>query len=93
MGWAPLELKRTNPMLRPSDPLAWVYFVHSYAAVPKQPETLVAAAPYGTASVTAMVWQRRLGACQFHPEKSSDSGSAMIERWLAWLHQGAPICP
>ena len=93
MGWAPLELKRANPMLGPSDPLAWVYFVHSYAAVPKQPETLVASAPYGSSSVTAMVWQRRLGACQFHPEKSSDSGSAMIERWLAWLQQGAPICP
>ena len=91
MGWAPLELKRANPMLGPSNPESWVYFVHSYAAVPQHSETLAAAAPFGRSSVTAMVWQRRLGACQFHPEKSADSGSAMLERWLSWLHQGAPI--
>ncbi|QNJ28485.1 imidazole glycerol phosphate synthase subunit HisH [Synechococcus sp. A15-24] len=91
MGWAPLDLRRANPMLGAADPLAWVYFVHSYAAVPERPETQAAAASFGSSSVTAMVWKRRLGACQFHPEKSSDSGKAMLKRWLGWLQRGAPI--
>ena len=91
MGWALLELQRDCPMLMAAHPMPWVYFVHSYAAVPTQRETLAATTQFGSAPVTAMVWQGRLGACQFHPEKSSDSGTAMLQRWLTWLEKGAPI--
>ena len=91
MGWAPLELQRDCPMLMAAHPMPWVYFVHSYAAVPTHREALAATTQFGSDPVTAMVWQGRLGACQFHPEKSSDSGTAMLQRWLTWLEQGAPI--
>ena len=88
MGWAPLNPVMDCPLLRRGDPTAWVYFVHSYAAVPSADEDILAAtAPFGDRSVTAMVWHNRVGACQFHPEKSADCGSLMLKRWLGWLGQ------
>jgi glutamine amidotransferase len=89
MGWAPLTVERNCPLLHNDDPTSWVYFVHSYAAVPLNSSVLAATAAYGNAAVTAMVWSGRIGACQFHPEKSSTAGEAMLKRWLHWLHQGA----
>jgi glutamine amidotransferase len=89
MGWAPLKVERNCPLLHRDDPTPWVYFVHSYAAVPGNSSVLSATANYGNASVTAMVWSGRIGACQFHPEKSSSAGEAMLKRWIHWLHQGA----
>ncbi|MGB0875211.1 MAG: imidazole glycerol phosphate synthase subunit HisH, partial [Synechococcus sp.] len=41
----------------------------------------------------AVVWRGRVGACQFHPEKSSDAGEEMLKRWLTWLRNGAEPCP
>ena len=89
MGWAPLNVERNCPLLHSDDPTPWVYFVHSYAAVPGNSSVLSATANYGNAAVTAMVWSGRIGACQFHPEKSSSAGEAMLKRWIHWLHQGA----
>ncbi|MDP6172481.1 MAG: imidazole glycerol phosphate synthase subunit HisH, partial [Prochlorococcaceae cyanobacterium ETNP2_MAG_10] len=31
----------------------------------------------------------RLGACQFHPEKSAKAGERLLHRWLHWLESGA----
>ena len=89
MGWAPLNVERNCPLLHSDDPTPWVYFVHSYAAVPGNSSVLSATANYGNAAVPAMVWGGRIGACQFHPEKSSSAGEAMLKRWIHWLHQGA----
>ena len=86
MGWAPLNPVLDCPLLRQNDPTAWVYFVHSYAAVPSSDVNVLAAtASFGDFPVTAMVWRDRVGACQFHPEKSADCGSLMLRRWLHWL--------
>jgi glutamine amidotransferase len=89
MGWAPLTVERNCPLLHSDDPTPWVYFVHSYAAVPGNSSVLSATANFGNADVTAIVWSGRIGACQFHPEKSSSAGEAMLNRWIHWLHQGA----
>jgi len=91
MGWAPLDQKNPSPLLKEQQAAPWMYFVHSYAAVPAQPHTLAATTQFGNQEITAMVWQKRLGACQFHPEKSSDDGSALLKHWLQWLNRGAPF--
>ena len=93
MGWAPLKQHGHCPLLSRDAPSEWVYFVHSYAAVPGDPNDLKASAPFGDREVTAVVWRGRLGACQFHPEKSSDAGELMLKRWLTWLRNGAEPCP
>ena len=85
MGWAPLKVVHNSPLLHHDDPEAWVYFVHSYAAHPSDSETLAATTSYGNVDITAMVWRGNVGACQFHPEKSSDAGALLLKRWLNWL--------
>ena len=89
MGWAPLKHHGHCPLLSSNASSDWVYFVHSYAAVPTDRNDLKATAAFGDREVTAVVWKGRLGACQFHPEKSADAGEQMLKRWLAWLQSGA----
>ena len=91
MGWSRLDLQNPSPLMTEPQSSLWMYFVHSYAAVPTQRETLAATTRFGDRDITAMVWQGRLGACQFHPEKSSDAGSALLQNWLDWLKRGAPL--
>ena len=93
MGWAPLSVERECPLLRVEDGDAWMYFVHSFEAVPSERSVLAATAGFGSAAVTAMVWNRSIGACQFHPEKSATAGEKMLNRWLAWVRNGEPSSP
>ncbi len=85
MGWAPLKEVKGCPLLENSQKTNWVYFVHSYSAIPSEKEDLAATASFGESSVTAIVWQGNIGACQFHPEKSSKTGHDILQRWVNWL--------
>jgi len=85
MGWAPLLAARPSPLLPEGSPPNWVYFVHSYAAVPADPAGATALVEWGDTPVTAALWQDNIAACQFHPEKSGRTGEAMLRRWLAWM--------
>nr|WP_115119815.1 imidazole glycerol phosphate synthase subunit HisH [Synechococcus sp. UW105] len=91
MGWARLQSCQPSPLLGVQDDQEWMYFVHSYAAHPANTAALAATAPFGSGKATAIVWERRLGACQFHPEKSGEAGQRLLKRWLRWLDQGAPL--
>lgn len=91
MGWARLNPHHPSPLLDGTTTDEWMYFVHSYAAHPDDDSVLAATAPFGETRATAMVWQHRLGACQFHPEKSGEAGQRLLKRWLDWLEQGAPL--
>jgi len=93
MGWSPLDVQNPCPILNQTHPKPWVYFVHSYVAIPQQSSALAATTQFGMEPVTAVVWEARVGACQFHPEKSSDDGSQLLRRWVDWLEQGAPVAP
>ena len=87
MGWEPLIASTPSPLLPSEGEKAWMYFVHSFAAVPTDPICTTAMVQFGSARITAAVWQEPIGACQFHPEKSSLSGEAMLRRWLQWVEQ------
>ena len=85
MGWAPLLPAEPSPLLPAGLPPAWVYFVHSYAADPRDPRSTTAQVDWPGTPVTAAVGQGGIAACQFHPEKSGAVGEAMLRRWLAWV--------
>lgn len=89
MGWERLRPMTPSPLLPTGAEPAWMYFVHSYAAVPANSSCTTAAVAFGDQLLTAAVWQGKVGACQFHPEKSSLSGEAMLRRWLQWVEQSA----
>jgi len=87
MGWAPLIPAEPSPLLPIDGQPAWVYFVHSYAADPSDATSVTARVDWAGTPVTAAIWQGRIAACQFHPEKSGPVGEAMLARWLAWLER------
>ena len=91
MGWAKLTRRNPCPLLPSGEPSPWVYFVHSFAAHPAEEQDLAADVEFGSGVATAMVWHGRIGACQFHPEKSGRSGAILLKRWLSWLHAGTPL--
>ena len=85
MGWSLLNLKNECPLLKEDYNQNWMYFVHSFSAKPKNKAELVATTKFGNEEVTAIVWKDNIGACQFHPEKSGDSGRLLLSNWLNWL--------
>ena len=91
MGWEPLQAKTPSPLLPADGKPEWMYFVHSFAAVPQEPAVVTASVDVAGEPVAAAVWQGAIGACQFHPEKSSLAGEALLARWLAWLEQPARL--
>lgn len=60
----------------------WMYFVHSYQCVPTDPRDCCALADYGGEAITAAVRKGNVVGLQFHPEKSSTSGLAMLRTLL-----------
>mgnify|MGYP002851484968 CR=1 FL=1 len=82
VGWCKLLPTRKNYILRDDEFNKWVYFVHSYHAVPKNINLITANVSYGSEKLTAIIEKDNLLACQFHPEKSGKTGEILLRRWL-----------
>lgn len=82
MGWNNLKIQGNSKLLEGVKDGAWVYFVHSYRAVPSSKKLVVATSDYGT-TVPAVVENGNLIGVQFHPEKSGDVGAKMIKNFLS----------
>ena len=89
MGWEALIPGTPSPLLPEGSPESWVYFVHSFAAQPSDHSCVTASVSFAGQPVTAAVWQGSVGACQFHPEKSSEAGEQLLRRWLSWVEAQA----
>lgn len=83
MGWNQLRVTRPSPLLDGIDTGAYVYFVHSYHAVPREPAVIAATAEYGV-TVAAVAGRDNLWATQFHPEKSGVVGIRMLANFARW---------
>lgn len=85
MGWNSLQLAQPGHLLWRSLPASpSVYFVHSYYPVPADASTVTATAEYGTRFAAASAIGR-VAAVQFHPEKSQQTGLAMLGNFIASL--------
>ena len=82
MQWNELKCDFTHSMFNGIEKNPWVYFVHSYSA-PKTKES-VAFCDYGT-EVNAAIAVKNLWATQFHPEKSGETGIAILKNFLSTL--------
>jgi glutamine amidotransferase len=84
MGWNQLELHGgvQRELGAAGGDGAWVYFVHSFHAVPEEPAVLRASAGYGPNRVTAAVARDNVLGTQFHPEKSQGAGLALLASFL-----------
>lgn len=84
MGWNSLSLREGGHSLLEAagGDSAYVYFVHSFHAVPEEPGVLRATVQHGDNVVTAAVARDNVVATQFHPEKSQAAGIALLRRFL-----------
>ena len=83
MGWCQLLPTKNNTLFGIEELNNWVYFVHSYHAIPDDLNIIAAQVDYGPEKLTAMIETDNLLAGQFHPEKSGITGEKLLRRWLS----------
>jgi glutamine amidotransferase len=84
MGWNVVSAAPESRLLAGIGSGEMFYFVHSYAAKTPPPGALSSWARHGE-DFLAVVEDGPLSATQFHPEKSSDAGAALLSNWLEGL--------
>jgi glutamine amidotransferase len=62
-----------------------VYFVHSFHAVPKDKNHILAICDYHGIKVTAAVRKENIYGCQFHPEKSGENGLRIFRSFIGLM--------
>ena len=82
IGWCNLVPSKDSKLLCKEELNKWVYFDHSYFAVPNDESFVTASVEYGPINLTAIIENENLIACQFHPEKSGNIGQSILYRWL-----------
>ncbi len=86
MGWNALAFCKPHPLFKYIREGDHVYFVHSYCGVGCE-ESVIATTEYGV-PITAAVADGNVMGCQFHPEKSGNTGLAIL-RAFCELKEGA----
>ena len=80
MGWNSLEFASGSQLFADITTEPYVYFVHSYHAVPEDDKLITAVVDYG-GRLTAAVGRGNVQAVQFHPEKSSTVGLSILSNF------------
>jgi len=80
MGWNQLIQDRPDPIAKGIEPGEYVYFVHSYYAVAKDPADVIFHTEYEV-KVPAVVGRDNVLGMQFHPEKSSKTGIKLLKNF------------
>ncbi|HWQ72467.1 MAG TPA: imidazole glycerol phosphate synthase subunit HisH [Desulfitobacteriaceae bacterium] len=80
MGWNNVQILREDPLMEGIPDNTYFYFVHSYYAVPDDDEVVIACGEYGV-RFPALVGKGNVWGSQFHPEKSSSWGLAILNNF------------
>lgn len=82
IGWNSLEIKKGAKLFEGIQDNSYVYFVHSYYLKSKSLEDVAATTEFSV-NIHASVEHNNVFACQFHPEKSSDVGLAILKNFIS----------
>ncbi|NHC39240.1 imidazole glycerol phosphate synthase subunit HisH [Bacillus sp. MM2020_1] len=85
MGWNRLEFVNESPLLKNVEE-DYVYFVHSYYVDATNSDVLLAKTDYHE-QVSAVVGRDNVMGMQFHPEKSSKLGMALLDNFLQMVEE------
>lgn len=86
MGWNTVEWDGDAPLFAGLTPPTYFYFVHSYCTVATDDlrrRIGIARCLYGDVAFVAAAWKGNVMGTQFHPEKSSRAGLAMLRNFVA----------
>ena len=85
-----------NALVTPEEKNSWIgsllkdikhgdagYFDHSYMASPSNLEHQIANCIYGGRAISAVIGNKNIFGCQFHPEKSGEVGLTILRNFLA----------
>ena len=81
IGWNSLSFPREGRLYQGLPEETYVYFVHSYYLEAKEKEIVTATTEYGV-TIHASIEKGNVFACQFHPEKSSETGLKILDNFL-----------
>ena len=81
MGWNSLKINPNSKLLKGIPEDVYVYFVHSYY-LKAQEESIVKASTYYGTKIHASVEKGNVFACQFHPEKSGETGLRILKNFV-----------
>jgi imidazole glycerol-phosphate synthase subunit HisH len=84
IGWNNLNFTKPSPLFTGIEDNSYVYFVHSYSAVPTDTGVVTATTQYGQ-ELTVAVQRGNIYAVQFHPEKSSEIGLEMLKNFGGFI--------
>ncbi|MCU1428743.1 MAG: hisH [Actinomycetia bacterium] len=90
IGWNTIERAHASRLFDGLDDPAWLYFVHSYAAEPRDSSVVAAWCDYGR-KFAAAIEMDSVWATQFHPEKSGDTGLQLLRNFVAACSATAPV--
>ena len=82
MGWNSLDIKDGTKLFAGLESGAYVYFVHSYY-LQAGDESIVAATTEYSTHIHAAVEKDNVFACQFHPEKSGETGLKILKNFIS----------
>ena len=94
VGWNKLLLPShekgwNNTVLEGKQPGTYVYFVHSFTAIPTSDDHRLADCKYDGYLISAAIKLGPLYGCQFHPEKSGKVGLQIIKKFLRLIPYSA----
>lgn len=78
IGWNTVEYPRESALFDGIPESTAFYFVHSYRLVPQDESCIIGSAEYGVRFAAAVQFGPAAYAVQFHPEKSSTDGLALL---------------
>ena len=82
IGWNEVVFRREGAMTQGLGPTAAFYHVHSFVCRPSEPSDVVGTGEYGE-SFPSIVERGHVMGAQFHPEKSSRAGLALLGNFVA----------
>ncbi len=80
IGWNSLEISPMSRLFKDIPNQSYVYFVHSYYLNAKDEDVVAATCEYAN-HFHAAVEKDNVYACQFHPEKSSETGLKILQNF------------
>ncbi|MDO5539014.1 MAG: imidazole glycerol phosphate synthase subunit HisH [Eubacteriales bacterium] len=87
IGWNSLEYETKGRIFAGIPEQSYVYFVHSYYLKAENPDIVTASTEYGV-HIHASVEKDNVFACQFHPEKSGETGLAILRNFAMIGEEG-----
>ncbi len=81
IGWNTIQIAKPNSLVENVQNNSFMYFVHTYFPQPSEQRGVVAYTEYGV-KFPSIIAKENLFATQFHPEKSSKPGLAILKNFV-----------